>query len=416
MNNMLNWKISSEIAHPFHLSDFKETLNSYLEILNSEQIGFFRLPSNEQLLKDTKALYEKFKSKKQFLHIGIGGSSLGPEMLISALGKKNTETHFTFINNIDPDDLFFKIKDLDLKNTIIYVVSKSGTTAETVAAVSIMIEQLHSIGIKEENFKDYFVFCTDPEKGDLREISKKYNISTLSIPSNIGGRFSVLTPVGLLPALFAGISIDQLLRGAQNIQRQLSHQNEGEDFFKLALWLKTLHDQGINQTVIMPYSSLLKDFSAWFVQLWAESLGKEGKGLTPIPSYGATDQHSQMQLFMEGPNNKALLIIENEHFAHDFPLKNSIPVPSFVNLSPYSLGVLMKAELEGTLAALKENRRHIVHLKIPSLNEESLGQLIIFAESLTVLMGILLKVDPFNQPGVEAGKKYAYSWLKDGKI
>ncbi len=413
---MLNWKIISEISHPFHLSDFKETLNSYLEILNSEQIGFFRLPSNEQLLKDTKALYERFKNKKNFLHIGIGGSSLGPEMLISALGKKNTETQFTFINNIDPDDVYYKIKNLDLKKTLIYVVSKSGTTAETVAAVSIMIEQLKSVGIKEENFKDYFVFCTDPEKGDLRDISKKYNIPTLSIPSNIGGRFSVLTPVGLFPALFAGICLEELLQGAKSIQHQLSDTIEGEDFFKLALWLKTLHDVGINQTVIMPYSSLLKDFSAWFVQLWAESLGKEGKGLTPIPSYGATDQHSQMQLFMEGPNNKALLIVENEHFEHDFSLKNQIAAPSFVNLAPYRLGQLMKAELEGTLAALKENKRHIVHLKIPSLNETSLGQLIIFAESLTVLTGILLKVDPFNQPGVEAGKKYAYSWLKNGKI
>jgi len=416
MNNMLNWKISSEIVHPFNLSDFKETLNSYLGILNSEQIGFFRLPSNEESIKDTKSLYEKFKSKKNFLHLGIGGSSLGPEMLISALGKKNTETQFTFINNIDPDDLFYKIKNLDLKQTLIYVVSKSGTTAETVAAVSILIDQLHSMGIKEENYKDYFVFCTDPDKGDLRDISKKYNISTLCIPSNIGGRFSVLTPVGLFPAPFAGISVEDLLKGALSIQHKLSHPNEGEDFFKLALWLKTLHDQGINQTVIMPYSSLLKDFSAWFVQLWAESLGKEGKGLTPIPSYGATDQHSQMQLFMEGPNNKALLIVENEHFEHDFSLKNQIPAPSFVNLAPYSLGQLMKAELEGTLAALKENKRHLVHFKIPSLNEASLGQLIMLSESLTVLMGILLKVDPFNQPGVEAGKKYAYSWLKNGKI
>jgi glucose-6-phosphate isomerase len=162
----------------------------------------------------------------------------------------------------------------------------------------------------------------------------------------------------------------------------------------------------------MPYSSLLKEFSSWFVQLWAESLGKQGKGLTPIPAYGATDQHSQMQLFMEGPEDKTLFLIEVEKFKNDFSLSNTIQGESFSSLAPYSLGTLMKAEFEGTLEALKENKRHVVHLKIPAVDEMSLGQLILFSECLTVLMGRMLKVDPFNQPGVEAGKKYAYSWLK----
>src|SRR5690606_36980377 len=152
---------------------------------------------------------------------------------------------------------------------------------------------------------------------------------------------------------------------------------------------------------------------AWFVQLWAESLGKEGKGLTPVPAYGATDQHSQMQLFMEGPVDKVLLLIEVEKFHNDFPLKNSLQGESFKNLSPFKLSELMKAECEGTLKALEENGRHVVHLKIPSLQEEFLGQLILFAECLTVMVGELLKVDPFNQPGVEAGKKYANEWLKN---
>jgi glucose-6-phosphate isomerase len=157
----------------------------------------------------------------------------------------------------------------------------------------------------------------------------------------------------------------------------------------------------------------LKDYSSWFVQLWAESLGKEGKGLTPIPAYGATDQHSQMQLFMEGPNNKAIFIIEVKSHKTNYSLKNTLNAESFKNLSPFSLSDLMKAELEGTLSALKENDRHVVHMSIPKLDEESLGQLIIFAESLTALVGKLLKVNPFNQPGVEAGKKYANDWLKN---
>jgi glucose-6-phosphate isomerase len=162
----------------------------------------------------------------------------------------------------------------------------------------------------------------------------------------------------------------------------------------------------------MPYSSLLKDFSSWFVQLWAESLGKDGKGLTPIPAYGATDQHSQMQLFMEGPQDKILFIIEVKNHQTDYSLKNNLAAESFKNLSSFTLSDLMKAELEGTLTALSENDRHVVQLSISKLNEESLGQLILFVECLTVIIGELLLVNPFNQPGVEAGKKYANEWLK----
>ena len=212
--------------------------------------------------------------------------------------------------------------------------------------------------------------------------------------------------------LFAGIKPADVLKGATALQNKLSNKADCEDFFKLASWINELHDKGIRQTVMMPYSSLLKEFSAWFVQLWGESLGKDGKGLTPIPAYGATDQHSQMQLFMEGPEDKTIFLLEVEKFQHDYPLKNNIPGESFELLSQFSLGTLMRAEFEGTLSALAENKRHVVHLKIPALNEESLGQLILFSECLTVLVGQMIKVNPFNQPGVEAGKKYAYAWLK----
>jgi glucose-6-phosphate isomerase len=302
---------------------------------------------------------------------------------------------------------------VNLKESLVYVVSKSGTTAETVAAMAIIINELNRLGINEESFKDYFVFCTDPEKGELRKLSKTWNIKTLDIPSNIGGRFSVLTPVGFLPAFFAGINNEAILSGAKKIQKELSTLSESKSFFDLAFWIKSLHDKGVNQTVLMPYSSLLKDFSSWFVQLWAESLGKDGKGLTPIPAYGATDQHSQMQLFMEGPKDKIIFILEVHKHQTNYSLKNNLAAESFKNLSAFTLSDLMKAELEGTLTALSENDRHVVHLSITQLNEESVGQLVLFTECLTVMVGELLKVNPFNQPGVEAGKKYANEWLKN---
>lgn len=409
---MLNWNIRSSHQVQPDSQILEEAVRSYQKTINSEEIGFFRLPQNRELIAETKKVFEHFKHKKYFVHIGIGGSALGPEMLLSALGD-NSGVEFVFINNIDPDDLCRKLDKINIKESLIYVVSKSGTTAETVAGMSILINMLQEAGIKEENFKDYFVFCTDPVKGELRKLSKEWGVKTLDIPSNVGGRFSVLTPVGLLPALFAGIEAEDILEGAEDIQKHLFDPKIGAEFFNLAFWLKDLHDQGIHQTVMMPYSSLLKEYSAWFVQLWAESLGKEEKGLTPIPAYGATDQHSQMQLFMEGPKDKVLILIEVEKFQKDFPLKNSLQSECFKNLSPFSLSQLMKAEFEGTLTALKENGRHVVHLKVPCLQPEYVGQLVLFAECLTVMVGELLKVDPFNQPGVEAGKKYANQWLKN---
>ena len=407
---MLNWNIRSHITASMP-KDFDQAFKSYLETLNSPEIGFFHLPQNKELLLSTEAVYEKFKNKKYFIHVGIGGSALGPEMLLKALGSSKG-VEFIFLNNIDPDDFHRQLKKVNLHEAVIYIVSKSGTTAETVAAMSILANELNKVGIEENQFKDYFIFCTDPEKGDLRKIGTKWNIQTLSVPANVGGRFSILTPVGFLPMLFAGIKPEHVLKGATALQNKLSNKADCEDFFKLASWINELHDKGIRQTVMMPYSSLLKEFSAWFVQLWGESLGKDGKGLTPIPAYGATDQHSQMQLFMEGPEDKTIFLLEVEKFQHDYELKNNIPGESFELLSQFSLGTLMRAEFEGTLSALAENKRHVVHLKIPTLNEESLGQMILFSECLTVLVGQMLKVNPFNQPGVEAGKKYAYAWLK----
>lgn len=408
---MLNWKINSSHAVELNSAELSSISEKYLETLHSKEYGFFYLPQNKELIKEAKRVHQKFSQKKFFIHIGIGGSALGAEMLIKALGQKN-HTQFIIINNIDPDDFHQKLEGVNLKDALIYLVSKSGTTAETTAALIILSEMLKAQGIKETEFKNHFVFCTDPEQGDLRELAVQWKTEALDIPSNIGGRFSVLTAVGLFPALFFGIDAQKLLDGAQAITDKLSGPETSKDFYQLAVFLNKLHDQGFTQTVMMPYSSLLKEFSAWFTQLWAESLGKQGKGLTPIPAYGATDQHSQVQLFMEGPNDKVLALIEVEKFKYDYSLQSPLQGASAQKLAPYSLAQLMKAEFEGTVAALRENQRPLIHFKIDELDEYHLGQLILLSECLTVLMGQLLAVNPFNQPGVEAGKKYAFAWLK----
>ncbi len=407
---MLNLKLHSTVKPKENSSaDFEAFVHT---LTKNPEIGFFGLPNRTDLLEQSLAAYEKFKDKKTFIHIGIGGSALGPEMLLRALVPEKMN-QFVFLNNIDPDDTKARLQNIQMKDAVVFVVSKSGTTAETVASMAIVLNLFHEQGLTEKDYTNHFVFCTDPVHGDFRKLGAEKNITCLDVPSNIGGRFSVLTPVGLFPALYAGINIKELLQGAADYQESVVNPAKNKDFINLGNLILELHNNHhVHQTVMMPYSSLLKEFSAWFVQLWAESLGKNGKGLTPIPAYGATDQHSQMQLFMEGPNDKMMFLIEVENFKTDYPLNNSFDASSFNLLRKFTLSELFKAEFSGSLKALQENNRPIAQLSIKELTAHTLGQLIIFSESLTVYMGELMKLDPFNQPGVEAGKKYAKEWLK----
>jgi glucose-6-phosphate isomerase len=397
-------------------------LDTFKSIINDPTTGFFHLPTNEVLLNEVKDLHKKYSSIKHFVHVGIGGSSLGPEMLISALAKSDVK--FSFINNIDPERIEEQLKLIDVDNALFFFVSKSGGTAEMTAAMSLIINFLEDKGLDQDAWKEKFVFCTDPEKSILLDLGKELNIPTLTIPSNIGGRFSVLTPVGAFPALFAGIDIDQLMLGAKKAcDYCLDEDLENNPLLNTCSYLYDLKNFDITQTVFMPYSSKLRDFCFWFVQLWAESLGKKNNlngeevytGLTPIPGYGATDQHSQMQLFMEGPLDKCILLLEVDKFSCDFDLKSKINFPSFKKLSSHTLGDLMKAEFHGTLKALEEMGRPNIHFQISENDENSMGELIIFFESLTALMGNYLEINPFDQPGVELGKIYAYEKLESGR-
>ena len=387
-----------------------------LEQIENPKTQYAKAPFREDLLDSCVKLKNRFLNIQHFVHVGIGGSSLGPEMLIKAL--KNNSLQFHFINNIDPDDFQNHLDNIQFDSALFYFVSKSGGTAETLAALALILNYYEMRGKTLEQIYSKFVFATDPVKSELLELAKNKNIPTLEIPSDVGGRFSALTPVGFFPALFAGIDVRELLIGAKSAVELV--ENLESDLYKAAHLLFTLKEQEQRSlTVMMPYSSKLREFSAWFTQLWAESLGKardlKGNivktGFTPIPAYGATDQHSQMQLFMEGPEDKVLLMIEVENFNRDFSLKNSFPSTSFARLNGHRLSELMKAEFLGTLDALKEINRPFVHIKIEALEAKSLGFLIMYFELLTGLVGIHLNVDPFDQPGVELGKVKSNQWL-----
>ena len=400
----------------FQQAEFvQDSWKKFLQTINSDDIGFFHVNLRKELLSSCMEVYEKFQSRSHFIQVGIGGSSLGPEMLISAL--QTSKRNFTFINNVDPDYIHQQLNQIEPKKALFYFVSKSGGTAETNACLAIICEWLRGHGIEEKDYKNYFVFATDPVKSDFLELSEKWGAHCLEVPTNVGGRFSVLTPVGLFPALFAGISAQELLQGAQDYKKTILDTNLQDNILlKSAQYLLSLEKIGFNQTVLMPYSSKLRDLSFWFVQLWAESLGKKTKegnvGLTPVPAYGATDQHSQVQLFMEGPYDKVMMLLEVENPEHDFSLKNTFETKALKGLSNFNLSQLMTALLNGTLKALEEQDRPTIHMKIEKLDAYHLGQLILFYESLTALVGLMLDINPFDQPGVEAGKRYAFQWLE----
>jgi glucose-6-phosphate isomerase len=400
---------------------------NFFSLLDDPRNSFFHLMKRTDLLTQSQEIFLKFHKKKHIVLLGIGGSSLGPEMLIKSLKPVDCERKFYVLNNIDSQEFFEVLTELDrypVEETLFIVTSKSGSTIETTAGLAILNGWLDSKGIGSDKTNQHFVFITDPVKSELLTLAKKYHIDCLEVPQTIGGRFSVLSPVGLLPALFANISADELWKGALAATEEIKANTTLDNpILALGKFIYEHSKAGQNQTVFMPYSSKLKELSLWFVQLWAESLGKEKSlngetvnvGLTPIPAHGATDQHSQMQLFMEGPFDKVLFIIEVENRKHDFALKSSLDGDALNKLTPFTLNQLMKAEFVGALKALKQNQRPLAHMKIKELTAYELGHAILELESLTALMSVYFNIDCFDQPGVEASKKYALEWLDSNK-
>jgi glucose-6-phosphate isomerase len=264
------------------------------------------------------------------------------------------------------------------------------------------------------------VFTTDPERGALRELASREGIATLSVPPTVGGRFSVLSPVGLLPAALVGIDIQQLLLGARDAVNRASADDLRRNPAALYAGLHWAADAALGARihVLMPYTDRLREFAEWYRQLWAESLGKRldrhGRevftGPTPVGAVGATDQHSQVQLFMEGPFDKVISFVVVENLTPDVPIprRDSLP-PDLAYLPGHSLGGLLRAEYDATSAALARAGRMNCTLKLPTLDARTMGELIMFFQLATGYAGVWYGVDAFDQPGVELGKQLTYA-------
>lgn len=391
-------------------------------------MGWTELAYNQdEIVEDILQTAEKVrKSCKAFVVLGIGGSALGPIAVFQALkhlrynelsDEKRGGPKFYVEDNVDPERMNALLDVIDVKETIFNVITKSGATSETMSQYLIITDILkRELG---DDFASHVIATTDCEKGNLIKLAKKESFKTFYIPSSVGGRFSELCPVGLLPAAVLGIDIKEFLNGAKE-QQEVSLSS---DFRKNAPLCSALLQyismkKGKNISVMMPYADSLKYIADWYCQLWAESLGKaedyDGNlvyaGQTPVKSLGVTDQHSQVQLYTEGPFDKVVTFIAVDKFRSSYVIPHGLPEFPDVNfLCGHDMGTLLDNERVATEYALTKKNRANRTIYLPEVNAFTLGELLMFFMLETAYAGALLNINTFNQPGVEEGKKATFA-------
>lgn len=394
------------------------------------EYGFYDLGEQSQTVTAIRRFAEGIgQAYDHVLVLGIGGSALGTKALVTALrppawNELDDEAReffprITILENVDPTSIAAALRRIDPRRVFVNVISKSGGTAETLAQYLVVRGWLDE-ALGQDAAIRHVTFTTDPSRGPLRAIAEREGIAALEIPPGVGGRYSVLTPVGLLPAALVGIDISALVAGAR---RALERAEEPDLLKNPAALYAALHWAadawlGARIHVLMPYSDRLKEFAAWFAQLWAESLGKRldrrGEivhvGPTPVAAVGATDQHSQIQLYMEGPFDKLVSFIRVEHPEEDLriPSRDALP-EELAYLAGHGMGELLLTEQEATSAALAHAGRMNLTLSVPSLTAETLGELIMFYQLATGFAGAWYGINPFDQPGVELGKRLTFA-------
>jgi glucose-6-phosphate isomerase len=393
----------------------------------SGAIGFVDLPHNQQLFEQVQRYAQAAQGQyDDVVILGIGGSALGPIALRTALRPSGWNMldgrarrglpRLHVLDNVDPETIAALLDRLRLARTLFIVTSKSGGTAETMAQFLIVHERLEREGL---GLPRHLVFITDPATGALRPLARRLGVTALDIPANVGGRFSVLTPVGTLPSALIGIDVESLLRGAGDMAARCASADLLKNPAGVYAVLQWLADTRLRKSiaVFMPYSDALRDFASWFVQLWAESLGKqrpdgEHVGSTPVAALGATDQHAQVQLFMEGPADKTVTFVAIGERKVDVTIPHAFSdVTELGYLGGHSLGELIDIERQATAGALARRGRPNMTIRLDRVDAAHVGELMMFLELATAYAGELYAVDAFNQPGVELGKQFAYALL-----
>jgi glucose-6-phosphate isomerase len=360
--------------------------------------------------------------------LGIGGSALGTIAVHQACGRplhnllagrERRAPRLFVMDNIDPAHFGALVDLVDARRTLFVVISKSGTTAETMAQFLICRQML----IKQlgRRYAANVVAITDREKGYLREIAGREGYETFAVPQGVEGRYSVLSPVAMFPLAMVGVDVARLLAGARDMDlRCCAPQLRCNPAFMAAAIQYLFYQRGKPMSVMMPYSQALRDVADWYRQLWAESLGKmrrragrvEFIGPTPIKALGVTDQHSQVQLYREGPNDKVFTLLAVGDFGRDLAIPRAYRDLEGVGyLGGHTMAELMDKERRATSFALTKSRRPNATIKLPVVNEFTVGQLLYMLEVQTAFAGELFGVNPYDQPGVEEGKIATHALL-----
>jgi glucose-6-phosphate isomerase len=356
------------------------------------------------------------------VHVGIGGSALGAEVLMRALAhpfhnllarRARGGPRVHFVDNVDPETLGALLEVVDPSRALVHVVSKSGSTVETAAGFQVLREALAR---RTRRWASRCVFTTG--KGALRALAEQEGVETLGFPEDVGGRFSVLTASGLFTPAVAGVDVAAVLAGARRMLGRLGRAplEENPAALAAAVCFLAAETRGKPIHVLMPYADALEPLARWYVQLAGESLGKRalrggearGVGPTPLPARGTTDQHSQVQLFVEGPPDKLVIFVAAVAERRSVEIPGGEPAPY---LAGVSLGSLLRAEQAGTAVALARAGRPSLCWQLPRIDGDALGQLFVALEAQTVLQAELLGVNAYDQPGVEAGKIAAFSLI-----
>jgi glucose-6-phosphate isomerase len=365
---------------------------------NHPKLEFLDMPQRAEEWTRCEEIAAKIKAQFEFLIvIGIGGSSLGAESMIKSLAPPKRE-QVIFIDNYDLEEIDLKLAGVPLNKCAFYVVSKSGNSLFTLSLTDFIIGRLEQ---NKVSWKNSFWVCTEQKESPLVTWAEKNKFPLMTIPIHVGGRFSVFTAAGLLPMAFAGCDMKALRKGAMNLL------SSPESLFSAAQFYLSSFQKHHSLSYIWFYSSMMKGFGPWLVQLWSESLGKVGSlAGAPICCSGTIDQHSMLQQVAEStyPRNVTFVHFDSLEAKTTGPLGESQFKP-FAYWGNKSLGEIMKAEYDGTRAALIERQIPLISIRLKGQREEDLGELVMFFESLIGLLGALLKINAFDQPGVELSKK-----------
>lgn len=388
--------------------NFSTPLNGDFEVDTKKVFNqpFTRYP--REVIEKIRETLPRFKEKFSTMVVcGMGGSSLGAKTIDSFARAFNEAEHrLVFLDNVDPTLVKQTLENLDWKNSVFCFVSKSGTTLETIVFLNLVLEEL-----KKRNLPigEHVIFVGDRGK-NFEKIADTLGCEFFEIPTEVDGRFSVLTSTGLVPSFFADFDIDELWEGAMEI---LKTQNEENEAIKLAKYKMDHYiNGGRNISVMFTYGNYLFPFAFWYGQLWAESLGKNGKGQTPLKALGTVDQHSLVQLFREGPDDKVYQFVKAREIKWDTELPEETLILGYI--ANKKVSDIFRALYEGTKEALIQTGRPVISIELDRYSAYNLGYLFMLYMLATVAAAQILDINPFGQPGVELGKKIAKEKLQKG--